>query len=88
MEYFIAAITGASIGWLVFLIAVWLSEQEWMQKIWEFTVDSMNRALLLIKWVIGFPAAVVSNYRRQNQIEKQMHDALIDDTFLDRASRG
>lgn len=43
---------------------------------------------LYVKWVWGFPAAVVSNYRRQNQIEKQMQDALIDETFLDRASRG
>lgn len=43
---------------------------------------------LYVKWAWGFPAAVVSNYRRQSQIEKQMQDALIDDTFLDRASRG
>ena len=43
---------------------------------------------LYVKWAWGFPAAVVSNYRRQAEMEKRMQDALIDDTFLDRASRG
>lgn len=44
--------------------------------------------VLAVNWVWGFPAAVISEYRRQSKLEKQMHDALIDDTFLDRASRG
>lgn len=40
---------------------------------------------LYVKWAWGFPAAVVQEYRRQSRLEKQMHDALIDETFLDRA---
>lgn len=43
---------------------------------------------LYVKWAWGFPAAVVREYRRQTAIEKQMHNALIDETFLDRANRG
>jgi len=46
------------------------------------------KASLYIKWVVGFPAAVVQEYRRIKRIDRQMHDALIDETFLDRASRG
>ena len=42
---------------------------------------------LYAKWVWGFPAAVVREYRRIQEVDRQMHDALIDDDFLDRASR-
>ena len=37
---------------------------------------------LYVKWAWGFPAAVVSNYRRQTKLDREMQDALIDDTFL------
>ena len=46
------------------------------------------KATLYAKWVIGFPAAVVQEYRRIRKMDREMHDALIDETFLDRASRG
>lgn len=88
IEILFAAVVGALIGQAFFYSAVWLSEQEWMQKIWYFVVDSINAALDAIKWVIGFPAAVVQNYRRQRKLEREMHEALIDETFLDRATRG
>lgn len=42
---------------------------------------------LYAKWVWGFPAAVVREYRRQSRLEQQMHDALIDETFLDRVGK-
>jgi hypothetical protein len=42
---------------------------------------------LYAKWIWGFPAAVVQEYRRQSRLEKQMHDALIDETFLDRIGK-
>lgn len=46
------------------------------------------KATLYAKWVIGFPAAVVQEYRRIRKMDREMYDALIDETFLDRASRG
>lgn len=47
--------------------------------------NAFFKLTLYVKWVVGFPAAVVREYRRQSRLEKQMHDALIDETFLDRA---
>lgn len=69
------------ISFALSIIILWLATMKPVRNIWF-------KIVLVINWVWGFPAAVVSNYRRQNQIEKQMQDALIDDTFLDRASRG
>lgn len=88
IDILLAAYAGAAIGLIFFWGAVWLAQQEWMQKIWDFIVDSIDSALLAIKWVIGFPAAVVQEYRRIRKMDREMHDALIDETFLDRASRG
>ena len=42
---------------------------------------------LYVKWVWGFPAAVVREYRRIQKLDREMHQALIDETFLDRASK-
>lgn len=71
-----------------FVFISWLVEQEWMGRIWDYIVESINSALDAIKWLIGMPAAIVREYRRQVETEKKLHDALIDDDFLDRAARG
>lgn len=48
--------------------------------------EFLFKVKLGIKWVAGFPGAVVYNYRRQRAIDQQM-DNLTDYGFLDRIDK-